>query len=180
MIMIHIYVYIDISEQGVVGGSSLNISTACSAYHFITVLAGHLPFSLGESPAAQRSQSFVPFFTSKPWYRYSLDVCPNYRIHLAEASCGPCASGNIATRNRDKSWEHPWRTNNDIRWLVFHCHVRLPEVLSGNKIASNNPSSSLPSDPRLAHCLHTFWDYGQTPLQDGCKKGAASDTPIKQ
>ena len=44
MIMIHIYVYIDISEQGVVGGSSLKISTACSAYHFITVLAGHLPF----------------------------------------------------------------------------------------------------------------------------------------
>ena len=26
-------------------------------------------------------------------YWILLDVCPNYRIHLAEASCGPCGSG---------------------------------------------------------------------------------------
>ena len=70
-------------------------------------------------------------------YWILLDVCPNYRIHLAEASCGPCGSGTQTSQPEIQIY-HRKVPVSEIKWVVFHCQLRLPEVLSEKQSTDNS------------------------------------------
>ena len=69
---IYIYIFWARSSRGLISENINRIFSLSSLYHILSPsLLVISPFQLVNPRHSQGSQSFVPFFTSKPWHRYS-------------------------------------------------------------------------------------------------------------